>query len=133
MQFTVKNEVEYLTTVKAIIDANIYEEVSLLHALDIDDDVAKHLPSKYPCIVSIEIEESFSDNRRYSLASCKFIYKYDLLDGYEYQAKLEELDNLDIKLSILLAQMETSGIINKPTTEIEETRSYIELIEKQLF
>ncbi len=135
MQFIVKNLKEYLSTIEVIINANIYEEIALIYALDIDinKNTVNELPEKYPCIVSIEIDESVSSNRRYAMASCNFTYQYDLLEGYEYQAKLKKLDELDLMLTFLLDLTKKGNKDKHILKEIEETRLGIEFIEKQLF
>lgn len=132
MQFQVTSKVEYISTINAIVEANIYDRNSMIYALDITEDVINKVPNKYPCIVSLEFEEFDSDNRRYAFQACKFIYTDELLSGLGYIAKLLEISNLDIKLGVLESERDTSGA-GFPLEEIAELQENIYKIEKQLF
>jgi len=132
MQFKADSEAEYLSTINAIIDADIYDKNSMIYALNIADNVVTKIPDAYPCIISLEFEEFETDNRRYAFQACKFIYIDKLLSGSEYMDKLKELDSLDTKLVQLEAECDTSGI-GFPIDEITQIQHTVFGIEKELF
>lgn len=134
MQFVASNKKEYIDTVIAIVDSNIHDQLAIMYAVSYDGNgELEKLPEKYPCIVSIEIEESNADNRKYSYASLKFIYNDDLLTGSLYVKKLQELQELDVTLAYLSDKINTSGTIDKPIMEYEALNTRISEIERLLF
>lgn len=133
MQFIVKSEEEFERTIASILHSNVYNTSILEYMLNIEDGYINVVPEKYPCIVSMELEDMRADNRVYFFSGCKFIYKQDLLTGEEYQEKLTQLTILDANLAYYSNLMDTSGIGERPLAEIDRVQKDIEVIEKQLF
>jgi len=126
MQFIASSKKEFSETIDAILEANIYQEIAINYAIDKD-------PAKYPCIVSLELEEYTSDTRHFAFSACKYIYMEDLVTGYEYQDNLAELDKFDQQLSEYVKEMNTSGTIDKHITECKELEEKINNLEGKLF
>jgi hypothetical protein len=134
MQFEANNYDEYVRVVNEVLCANIYNEIALYYAFDInfEGEIAKQ-PKKYPCIVSIELEETETDNRFYNFMATKFIYKDELLDAKDYIKNLKKLQRLDTYLVDLNKQLLNAGVMTKPFDEIERVQKEIEDLEKLLF
>jgi len=97
-------------------------------------ECTSHLsPRKYPAIASIDIEDSYQDDRHYVYSGVKFIYLDDLLTSSEYIEKLEELVNYDERLSILQDTIQTSGNGSANLDELTELQDIITNLENQLF
>lgn len=133
MQFRAESKQEYISTIKAILYANIYETTSMVYAFDItDEDTINKIPNKYPCIVSIEFEEFETTNKCFAFQACSFIYLDNILLGSVYQDKLTKLDTLEYGLSKLEKERDTSGV-GFPLEEITHLEEEISKIEKQIF
>lgn len=132
MQFIANTEAEFLTTIEAIINAEIYNELTFIYALDIQDGEVNLLPLTYPCIVSFEIDEIESDNRRFAFSACKFLYMDELMDGISYQTKLDRLADIDLELASLYDERDTSGE-GFPLEQIRKREVESEELERILF
>ena len=133
MQFIANNEKEYKDVIFSIINANIVSEISMIYALNIEEDVIQLNPVEYPVLVSIDIEDTYQINSKYSYVNIKFIYINNILKAKDYINKLNELNELDATSAYLSDIIDTSGIINKPILEHEATNKRITEIEELLF
>ena len=127
MQFVVNSYEDYQKIINKLCKVNVYDSNHLMYIIDNTE------PRKYPAIASIDIEDSYQDDRHYVYSGVKFIYLDDLLTSSEYIEKLEELVNYDERLSILQDTIQTSGNGSANLDELTELQDIITNLENQLF